>query len=506
MTRSIVLLVLIFAYSVSFGQKTWSSDVAQIVYDNCSSCHNPSGIGPFSLMQYADASLRANAIKTSITNKSMPPWIADNDYQEYAHARVLTEAEIATITEWVDNGSPEGDASKTPPPPVYKTRGFIEQKPDLELKIPKYKSKATTISDDYVCFSLPSNLASNKKIRAFEVVPGNHSIVHHVLVYLDPTGNYATDTAAGVCTGPTKGLIGGYVPGSPPTIFPTNGTDFNLGFEIESGSNVVLAMHYPEGSFGELDSTLIRFWFYDDDVTMRELESSSLIENWQFALPANQETKVEADQVITGGDLSILTVFPHMHLLGKTIESYAVTPSDDTIPFVNIPHWDFEWQEFLFFKRAKKLPSGSTIYGKGVYDNTTNNHHNPNKPPKNVFPGLNTSDEMFLIYFHYLPYVAGDENRDIEALGTLAIANMFEADQAKVYPNPAQDRVMFDFGVDGSTTINLRIYDVLGQKVGEVVSDSDEIVWQIPLGLTSGIYHYSANIEGSFVNGSFVVR
>lgn len=508
MKKVLAILCVLTSFAASQAQNTWSNNVAQLVYDNCSNCHNPNGIAPFSLLTYTDVKPNVFGIKASVEAGSMPPWIADTKYQSYAHERVLTTQEKATIIDWINNGSPEGDASKTPPPPVYGTKGFITQKPDLELKMPVYASKATSDGDDYVCFSVPTGLTGDKKIRGFEVIPGNHAIVHHALVYLDETGKYPTDTNAGVCTGPTKGLIGGYVPGAPPTVFPTNGTDFNLGFTVKAGSNIVLAMHYPEGSFGEIDSTIIRFWFYDDKTSIRELTTNPLIENWQFLLPANKETNVNATRNIGNTDYSILSVFPHMHLLGSKIGSYAITPANDTIRFVNIPHWDFEWQEFLFFKQIKKLPKQSTIYGYGTYDNTSKNTHNPNNPPILVRPGLNTTDEMFLIYFHYLPYQPGDENRDIEAMTTLS-TNSDKRLNIGVYPNPANDVVHFRLPKTG-TNVQLRIYDAQGQVIfeHEPIRDAaiSELSWKVSENISSGVYFYSVNVDGVLSSGSLFIE
>ena len=195
--KKLLISILVFAIHFSANaQNTWSNNIAQIVYDNCSNCHNPNGIAPFSLLTYTDVKPNVFGIKASIESGSMPPWIADTKYQSYAHERVLSTDEKVAIIDWVNNGSPEGEASKTPPPPVYGTKGFITQKPDLELKMPVYASKATANGDDYVCFSVPSGLTKDKKIRGFEVIPGNHAIVHHALVYLDGTGNYPTDTNA----------------------------------------------------------------------------------------------------------------------------------------------------------------------------------------------------------------------------------------------------------------------------------------------------------------------
>lgn len=510
MRKNFILVFGILMSLTSYAQNTWSDNVAQIVYTNCSSCHNSFGIAPFDLITYADAKAQAGAISAAVQNKSMPPWIADSDYQRYAHERVLSESEITIIKDWVANGSPEGNAQNTPPPPVFTSKGFITKKPDLELRMPVYSSKATAFSDDYVCFSVPANIAANKNIKAFEVIPGNHTIVHHALVYIDETGMYGTDTSAGVCTGPTNGLIGGYVPGSPPTVFPSNGTDFNLGFKMTTGSNIVLAMHYPEGSYGNVDSTIIRFWFYDDGVNIRELQTKPFLENWDFSLPPNQVTDVQAQRNIGANDVSVLSVFPHMHLLGSEIGSHAVSQQNDTIRFAQIPHWDFEWQEFLFFNRIKKVPKYSTLYGYGKYDNTTNNSHNPSNPPVLVRPGLNTSDEMFLIYFHYMLYEPGDENRNIEQLTSLSDQNPVES-MVRVYPNPTSNEVMFSFIEDVESTLSIRLYDLRGNLVSDLAIDasqsanSKQVRTKLPEHLNPGMYCYSINNNGHFYSGKIII-
>src|SRR5690606_19953314 len=110
---------------------------------------------------------------------------------------------------------------------------------------PNYMSKAVPGHDDYVCFAMPSGLTTTRKIKAIEVIAGNHAIVHHCLVYKDTDANYLTDTIGGDCGGPTdEGLIGAYTPGASPTIFLQTSL-FASGMTLEAGSNIVFAMHYP---------------------------------------------------------------------------------------------------------------------------------------------------------------------------------------------------------------------------------------------------------------------
>ena len=106
-----------------------------------------------------------------------------------------------------------------------------------------------------------------------------------------------------------------------------------------------------------------------------------------------------------------MSIYPHMHMLGKEMECYAVTPTSDTINLIRINKWDFDWQGAYLFKKFIKIPAGSMIYATGSYDNTIS-ASNPN--PIMVQSGLNTDDEMFIFIFQYTDYQLGDENIFIE--------------------------------------------------------------------------------------------
>src|SRR6185312_10416964 len=116
-------------------------------------------------------------------------------------------------------------------------------------------------------------------------------------------------------------------------------------------------------------------------------------------------------------DISILTINPHMHLLGKSFKAYALKPNGDTIRLISIPRWDFNWQYFYTFKKMVKIPKGSTIIAEGVYDNTKQNLNNPFSPPQLVRDNngsMKATDEMFQFIVTYLPYKEGDEHISLE--------------------------------------------------------------------------------------------
>src|SRR5690606_22640728 len=116
--------------------------------------------------------------------------------------------------------------------------------------------------------------------------------------------------------------------------------------------------------------------------------------------------------------ISLLTINPHMHMLGKSFKAYALPPNGgDTIRLISIPRWDFNWQYFYTFEKMVKIPAGSWIIAEGVYDNTRLNPNNPHVPPREVRDqegSMRSTDEMFQFIITYLPYEPGDEEISLE--------------------------------------------------------------------------------------------
>ena len=408
-----LLLILLCLPIIGFGQNpNYSEHIAPIIYNKCLQCHHNGGGAPLSLETYVDVAGNAGIIQHVTSNGEMPPWPPDTLFQNYAYENTLTLDEIAEITDWIAAGVPLGDTSLLPPMPTFSNSSQLGA-PDLELQIPTYTSTATATSDDYVCFSIPTGMMQNRKIRAIEVIPGNIQTVHHVLVSIDPFANNSVVTTSN-CMGPQGSVIYSYAPGSSALVYPgTANTSF--GVELPLNSSVSLAMHYPAGSAGQIDSTKVRFYFHPQGTIIREVSNEFLINEGLFGppfyLPPNQITEITGSYGPTVQDYSLMSVFPHMHLLGKDLICYAVTPSNDTINIVKINNWDFEWQGDYYFEKFLKVPAGSVIYAKGNYDNTPS-PTNPN--PVMVQSGFNTEDEMFVFIFQFLPYQPGDENISIE--------------------------------------------------------------------------------------------
>jgi len=141
-----VLAFASFTTAVDGQTPTFSKDVAPILQRSCQQCHRPGAIAPMSLLTYQDARPWAKSIKAKIAEREMPPWYVDRHVgiQKFKDDPSLTDAEIATISQWVDAGAPQGSPADMPAPRTFSDDDkWHIGKPDIVITMPKaYELKA----------------------------------------------------------------------------------------------------------------------------------------------------------------------------------------------------------------------------------------------------------------------------------------------------------------------------------------------------------------------------
>jgi hypothetical protein len=485
---ALALLPVFFTATKAQSIPTWSDDVAPLIYTNCTGCHHPGGLAPFSLMTFADAYAKRFDIVNAISTGEMPPWPPDPNYRHFKDERYLTPAQISVINAWNTNNAPEGNQANAPAPPVYNNLTALPHI-DAAMQIPTFT--VPSISQDlYQCFVIPAGSAAGKTITGFEVIPGDPSIVHHVLIYEDTSGQAALLDAGSPEPGYAQfggigvnnpRLIGGWVPGTRPEVYPSG-----MGVKLNPNSDLVVQIHYPNGSDLKTDSTRINLM-----LTSANLRSISInpfinhfssITNGPLVLAPNQTKTFTAEFTVpytfSGFPIpgvSVVNIAPHAHLICKNWAVWGETPQGDTIPLIKIDNWDFHWQGFYTFQKLMKIPPGTTVKAVALYDNTTNNPHNPSNPPQQVAVGEATTDEMMLVYFSYMLYQNGDENFVIDSSILEPTPNAIEAptkdmvSTIQMYeptPNPANDMVSISYYLPSSANeAEIRIYDITGKLV-----------------------------------------
>jgi hypothetical protein len=98
-------------------------------------------------------------------------------------------------------------------------------------------------------------------------------------------------------------------------------------------------------------------------------------------------------------DAVLHNVLPHMHLLGKSVRVTMTPPGEKPVVLVDIPAWDYRWQETYWFKEPIKVKASTKLEVLARFDNSEANPNNPTKPPRDVTYGEQTTDEMLFAFF-----------------------------------------------------------------------------------------------------------
>jgi mono/diheme cytochrome c family protein len=99
-------------------------------------------------------------------------------------------------------------------------------------------------------------------------------------------------------------------------------------------------------------------------------------------------------------DITINGFYPHMHVRGKSAEYKVVYPGGREELLFDVPNYRFDWQERYVLAEPLKIPKGSMLKYRAVFDNSANNPLNPN-PDKEVYWSEQSWDEMSLGWIEY---------------------------------------------------------------------------------------------------------
>jgi len=128
-----------------------------------------------------------------------------------------------------------------------------------------------------------------------------------------------------------------------------------------------------------------------------------------MAIPANADNHKVSSQTIFKKDAVLYSLFPHMHLRGKSFEFEVVYPDGKRDILLNVPRYDFGWQSNYILEKPLNLPAGTKIECTAHFDNSAKNPNNPD-PSRLVFWGEQTWEEMMIGFVEY-SYVDGGSDK-----------------------------------------------------------------------------------------------
>lgn len=492
---------------------TFYEDISPIIYNHCTKCHRPGEIGPMPLTNITEVMGYGAMIKYVTEIKYMPPWKADPDYSHFLDENYLTDTQIEMIGQWYDNGMQPGNPANEAAMPNFPV-GSALGTPDLVLPMAEAFEHQGTNSDGYQVFVLEPQLSQTEEIRAIEFRPGNTTICHHAVIAMDNTNqanildaadpNYGYEMFGGFGFEPVDPFFAVWAPGGEARFFPPE-----MSKPLDPGEKLLLQMHYAPSSVNEFDSSYINLFFAQAPAP-RHVQTAMINPydlSVPFIIPPNQVTSFKGSYTIPS-DVSILKVFPHMHLLGQTWESYAVDTNNDTTKLIRINDWDFNYQNSYAFENLIKLSAGTTLFVEASYDNTASNPLNPNSPPQTVFWGDLTGDEMFLGFFDYVPYQTGDENIVLSS-DELSI-NDGDTKMYPIYPNPSSNEIKVGFTLREGDNVTITVYDINGKVVETLEQDTyymkgQHLITYNTSRLNAGTYRVAVTINGKQISENFVM-
>lgn len=444
--------------SAKTAAPTFAKDVAPIIFNKCANCHRPGEVAPMPLTSYAEVRPWSKAIREEVTGRTMPPWFADpqTSTAHFANDRRLSQAEIDTITAWVDAGAPKGNDKDLPAMPKY-AAGWTFGEPDLVIEMPLDFEVPAEGELPMQNFYVPVPFSEERWVEKVELRPGNPAVVHHSIANVVAlpkgtkivngkavSGNASDSALNSQSARETGGLSegGAQANASREVVLSqdsfTRSGAFKLvgqapgkGFErhhpgtakrVLPGMFIQFNMHYQPSGRVEKDRSRLGLWFAKQppkyEVLTKGVTDNVFIEGKELAetrmvggkevkvrgripnIPPNADNWEISAETPIKEDITLYAFAPHMHLRGKDIKYTLIWPDGRKQVLLNVPKFDFNWQLHYELAEPMKIPAGSRIHAVAHYDNSIKNRYNP-APNKEVYWSEQSWDEMFIPWFEY---------------------------------------------------------------------------------------------------------
>ena len=404
---------------------TYANQISRLFNDRCVKCHRDGQIAPFAMSNYEEVAGWGEMIAEVVREQRMPPWHANPKHGSFANEDTLTAGEKQLIDTWVDNGCPEGDPADLPEPPSFPEGYLLPREPDQVIYIADEPVDVMAEGvESYRYYTVDPGFTEDKWVKMAECLPGNPAVVHHIIVFIVPPEKTATQRRAGDLArrarreraeaaarkndGPVArrsrgrregdrdiggfGFLSGFAPGTRPMVLEPG-----YAKKIPAGSRLTFQMHYTPIGSPQKDLSGVALVFMDKDEVTHLLSTSNAI-NHDFVIPAGADNHEIVAEKTFQRDTLLLSLFPHMHVRGKSFRYEVTYPDGSHEILLDMPQYDFNWQTSYILAEPKLLPKGTELVCTAFFDNSEDNLHNPN-PDEDVRWGDQTWEEMMIGWY-----------------------------------------------------------------------------------------------------------
>lgn len=396
---------------------TFTKDVAPILQNHCQVCHRPDTFAPMSLLTYNDVRPWARAIKEKVVLREMPPWYVDRNVgiSHFKNDASLSDAEIATLINWVDCGAPQGNPADMPPPRKFEDmdKWHIGQ-PDLVVNLPQDWVVPRNAPDRWVDVIADTGLKEDRYIKAVETKPTKGAaVVHHCVTYMR---NDEDDPAADGRGTEQGTFLNEYALGKNGDVFPDGAAR-----PIKAGTKINFNLHLHANGTETPVNVALALKFYPKGYVPKYVQITQHIGDANdLDIPPNTDN-VRADGYTTlTKPARVLSFQPHMHNRGKAQCMEAIYPGGRKVETLScVSNYQFAWHLVYLYADDDQplLPAGTTLHVISWHNNTASNKYNPD-PDNLITWGERTVDEMGFAWVSYYYLSDEDYKQQVEARKT----------------------------------------------------------------------------------------
>lgn len=365
---------------------TYSKQIARIFQQHCVECHRQGKIAPFAMTNYEEVAGWGEMIREVVQQQRMPPWHANPAHGRFANEARLSDTEKQQIYAWVDAGCPAGDPADLPAPKQYHEGWYLPREPDQIVYMTDeevdVKAEGT---EPYRYYTVDPGFTEDKWVAGAEALPGNTAVVHHIIVFVRPPSGTPRDH------GDSRMLVI-YGPGTRP--MPSRK---GWARRVPAGSKLVFQMHYTPIGTPQKDRSMCGLIFCDEsEVTHRTVTTNST--NGSFVIPPHASDHSATSEQEFERDTILMSLFPHMHLRGKSFRYELTYPDGRHEVLLDVPLFDFNWQNHYILREPKLIPKGAKLVCTSHWDNSADNLANPD-PSQEVRWGDQSWEEMHVGWY-----------------------------------------------------------------------------------------------------------
>jgi len=448
------------AVAMSGGTPSFTRNVAPIIAEKCAGCHQTGGIAPFPLETAKQIASRSALIGAAVKARVMPPWPPGNRSPAYVGqaARTLTAQQRATIVAWAAKGGKVDGPAHEPAAPKGPEVRAGETLLSLRMQAAYRPSAAKGVTDDYRCFLLDPKLTGDGSVTSVRIEPGQPKVVHHVILFRVAPGQVVSAKGldrddsgpgwscfggTGLPAGDSGGLadslndanwVAAWAPG-----WGGNRLPEGTGVSVPAGSQIVMQVHYNLLNGNAPDRSRALLTVAPASAGLDPLHTLLLPGPVELACAKGEQSKLcdrnealfdlarkygsgaaftpagllilcrgnaanpSASAVSTcdrriSAPTTIHVAAGHMHLLGSAIRLELNPGTSRAKVLLDIPRWDFHWQNAYTLSRAVKTEPGDVVRVTCRHDVSKRKQRGSGVPaaPRYVLWGEGTTDEMCL--------------------------------------------------------------------------------------------------------------